>query len=102
MQFNRVEIANEWRARYAMPERIAPRAYAYRWLREQLAHGRRLRKKRPGSARVKVAALKEYVRFLCRGGYPARYGVSEAAVKAGLCADSPLLAQYLARRGALS
>ena len=101
VQFNRVEIANECRARYSTPERIAPRAYAYRWLREQFAHGRRLQKNRPGSARVKVAALKEYARFLCRGGYPARYRVSETAVKAGLCADSPLLAQYLARRGAV-
>ena len=102
VQFNGIEIANDCRARYATPEGVVPREYAYRWLREQFANGWRLRKNRPRAARVKGVALKEYGRFLCRGGYPARYGLSEAAIKAGLCEDSPLLAQYVAHRGALT
>ena len=98
VQFNRIEIANDCHARYPMPEGIAPREYACRWLREQLADGWRLRKSSRRSVRTKSLALKEYGRFLYRGGYPAHYGVSEAAIKAGLRKDSPLLAQYLAHR----
>ena len=98
VQFNRIEIANDCHARYAMREDIAPREYAHRWLHEQFADGRRLQKHYPGSVEAKIIALKEYGRFLCRRGYPSRYGVSEAIIKTELREGSPLLAQYLACR----
>ena len=99
VQFNRVEIANDCHDRYPMDEGIVAIEYACRWLREQfvaetVADVKDLR----GSRRAKLLALKEYGRFLYRGGYPAHYSVSEIAIKAELHEDSPLFAQYLAHR----
>ena len=99
VQFNRIEITNDCQARYPMPEGIMPREYACSWMREQfVAETAADMKDIRGPLRAKLVALKEYGRFLYGRSYPARYSVSEAAIKSDLREDSPLLAQYFAHR----